>query len=75
MSFALHDAVDVLRAAGEPSRLRIVALLAREERRRTDGEDLGGGPKGGLATPGAAAGHAVGLADVRIRGEAALVET
>ena len=31
MSFALHEAVDVLRAAGEPSRLRIVALLAREE--------------------------------------------
>src|SRR5258708_5231579 len=31
MSIKLHEAVDVLRAAGEPSRLRIVALLAREE--------------------------------------------
>ena len=31
MSIGLTDAVDVLRAAGEPSRLRIVALLAREE--------------------------------------------
>jgi ArsR family transcriptional regulator len=31
MSINLSEAVDVLRAAGEPSRLRIVALLAREE--------------------------------------------
>ncbi len=31
MSFKLNEAVEVLRAAGEPSRLRIVALLAREE--------------------------------------------
>jgi ubiquinone/menaquinone biosynthesis C-methylase UbiE len=31
MSLGLNDAVDVLRAAGEPSRLRIVALLDREE--------------------------------------------
>ena len=31
MSIRLNEAVDVLRAAGEPSRLRIVALLAREE--------------------------------------------
>jgi len=31
MSISLPDAVDILRAAGEPSRLRIVALLAREE--------------------------------------------
>src|SRR5665213_2167715 len=31
MPIGLTDAVDVLRAAGEPSRLRIVALLAREE--------------------------------------------
>jgi len=31
MSIGLHAAVDVLRAAGEPSRLRIVALLAHEE--------------------------------------------
>jgi ArsR family transcriptional regulator len=31
MSIRLSDAVEVLRAAGEPSRLRIVALLAREE--------------------------------------------
>ena len=31
MSIRLGDAVEVLRAAGEPSRLRIVALLAREE--------------------------------------------
>ncbi len=31
MSFSLAEAVEVLRAAGEPSRLRIVALLAREE--------------------------------------------
>ena len=31
MSFRLTEAVEVLRAAGEPSRLRIVALLAREE--------------------------------------------
>ncbi len=31
MSIRLTEAVDVLRAAGEPSRLRIVALLAREE--------------------------------------------
>ncbi len=31
MSIRLTEAVEVLRAAGEPSRLRIVALLAREE--------------------------------------------
>ena len=31
MSIRLDDAVNVLRAAGEPSRLRIVALLANEE--------------------------------------------
>ena len=31
MSISLGQAVEVLRAAGEPSRLRIVALLAREE--------------------------------------------
>ncbi len=31
MSVGLTEAVEVLRAAGEPSRLRIVALLAREE--------------------------------------------
>jgi len=31
MSLSVGDAVEVLRAAGEPSRLRIVALLAREE--------------------------------------------
>jgi ArsR family transcriptional regulator len=31
MSLRLEEAVDVLRAAGEPSRLRIAALLAREE--------------------------------------------
>ncbi len=31
MSIGLHEAVDVLRAAGEPSRLRIVSLLAHEE--------------------------------------------
>ena len=31
MSIRLNDAVNVLRAAGEPSRLRIVALLASEE--------------------------------------------
>jgi ArsR family transcriptional regulator len=31
MSIRLSDAVEVLRAAGEPSRLRIVALLATEE--------------------------------------------
>jgi ArsR family transcriptional regulator len=31
MSIRLGDAVEVLRAAGEPSRLRIVALLAQEE--------------------------------------------
>ena len=31
MSIRLTDGVEVLRAAGEPSRLRIVALLAREE--------------------------------------------
>ena len=31
MSIGLTEGVDVLRAAGEPSRLRIVALLAREE--------------------------------------------
>jgi ubiquinone/menaquinone biosynthesis C-methylase UbiE/DNA-binding transcriptional ArsR family regulator len=31
MSIRLSNAVEVLRAAGEPSRLRIVALLAREE--------------------------------------------
>jgi ArsR family transcriptional regulator len=31
MPLKLGDAVEVLRAAGEPSRLRIVALLAREE--------------------------------------------
>ena len=31
MSIKLTDAVEVLRAAGEPSRLRIVALLALEE--------------------------------------------
>jgi ArsR family transcriptional regulator len=31
MPIGLSDAVDILRAAGEPSRLRIVALLAREE--------------------------------------------
>ena len=31
MSIRLTEAVDVLRAAGEPSRLRIVSLLAREE--------------------------------------------
>src|SRR6201996_5981666 len=31
MSLTAHQAVDVLRAAGEPSRLRILALLAREE--------------------------------------------
>lgn len=31
MSLWLNDAVDVLRAAGEPSRLRIVALLSHEE--------------------------------------------
>src|SRR6516162_6795958 len=31
MSLWLREAVDVLRAAGEPSRLRIVALLAQEE--------------------------------------------
>jgi ArsR family transcriptional regulator len=31
MSIRLNEAVEVLRAAGEPSRLRIVALLAREE--------------------------------------------
>jgi ArsR family transcriptional regulator len=31
MSIRLGDAVEILRAAGEPSRLRIAALLAREE--------------------------------------------
>jgi ubiquinone/menaquinone biosynthesis C-methylase UbiE/DNA-binding transcriptional ArsR family regulator len=31
MSIGLKEGVEVLRAAGEPSRLRIVALLAREE--------------------------------------------
>ena len=31
MSMGLKEGVEVLRAAGEPSRLRIVALLAREE--------------------------------------------
>ena len=31
MPISLSEAVDILRAAGEPSRLRIVALLAREE--------------------------------------------
>ena len=31
MSLGLKEGVEVLRAAGEPSRLRIVALLAREE--------------------------------------------
>ncbi len=31
MSLAANQTVDVLRAAGEPSRLRILALLAREE--------------------------------------------
>ncbi len=31
MPIRLNEAVDVLRSAGEPSRLRIVALLAREE--------------------------------------------
>jgi ubiquinone/menaquinone biosynthesis C-methylase UbiE len=31
MSISLRETVDVLRAVGEPSRLRIVALLAREE--------------------------------------------
>ena len=31
MSLAANQAVEVLRAAGEPSRLRILALLAREE--------------------------------------------
>src|ERR1700754_4634227 len=31
MSLTAHQAVEVLRAAGEPSRLRILALLAREE--------------------------------------------
>src|SRR5579871_2590621 len=31
MTLSASQAVDVLRAAGEPSRLRILALLAREE--------------------------------------------
>ncbi len=31
MTFSASQAVDVMRAAGEPSRLRILALLAREE--------------------------------------------
>src|SRR6185312_4910013 len=31
MSMGLKEGVEILRAAGEPSRLRIVALLAREE--------------------------------------------
>src|SRR4249920_948188 len=31
MKLSADQAVDVLRAAGEPSRLRILALLAREE--------------------------------------------
>src|SRR3954464_4897410 len=31
MSLSAGQAVDVMRAAGEPSRLRILALLAREE--------------------------------------------
>src|SRR5579862_6752387 len=31
MKLSANEAVEVLRAAGEPSRLRILALLAREE--------------------------------------------